>query len=1007
MLRGEGGFSTLVIVLVILALGAIIITPLLAFVITGQRAGRTHNEVTDRLYAADTGIQDGMWRVLNDQLPPDWLGTWDDPALYDENYTYMLPQQINGCDVTVTLRAVWLLAGLEEPGNSNENAMPHQELVTVSNVMGSGEYKIVIIDNGIDGTYWLERIGVWLPAGFTYTVGSSNLEQLPEGDDAHLHPRIEPWKNGHTVIWDYALDAPTHKVDYADLPSESATRRVITFNYTPEGPMANAFSWCRTNRNDIYLSWSGDVKQFQLEATATDSDTGRSTTVIAANMKNVGVSYGQAVNGDYVATGNALVRDTDEVDDYYRDRLYKESPAELTGVPDSGTPRKIMLYWSGWKSYPMDVWYHESEDLDDWSDDELAQLRNLVPNYRLDHVSLKVEVAGYGEFVIAESLPADSWQVVPNADHNPSAGELAWDHPNGWSYSCCVDVTTLVNDYFYTYMETHPGFEWNGNATYKVGHAEIGTAPAIDDTLQGIWGSSADDIYVVGDSGTIVHYDGASWSTVATGTTEQNLKAVWGSSGNDVWTVGDRRNVGGGNYRFTIVHGTDNGSTWTDLAVTSGQNLKSIWGSSATDIWAVGDAWRSGSSDRYTILHTTNGGTSWTNTNTVGTSTPQTLYGVWGPNADYVYAVGAGGRIICYTSATSAWASMTSGTTSTLRGVWGSAWNDVYAVGNGGIILHYGGTSWSAVTSSHKPLGFSADLYGVWGTGGTVYAVGEGGAVLECSDGVNWTAMDSNSTQHLYGAWGSSTADVYAVGVATKTAGTLLHYDGNAAKDWTSVTGGYAMYGWVDGHSGETKVSTTDYRLGDNSPVPAPARHSGSSHINANYQGAYAAWSVIVIYTSPETAGHQIYMYDTLTCWLHEAEKDFPIEGFLAPSSVATDPAAARVTCFIGEGDSWDNPFNHPENIWLNGVQLNNQGTNQPLESGNVWNSVSNAMTPSLDGLDLDTFLVAGDDGAIEPGDTEATLTMNTWQDVWQLAYIILSFRSDLSGTGLLSYIVE
>ena len=38
--------------------------------------------------------------------------------------------------------------------------------------------------------------------------------------------------------------------------------------------MANAFSWCRTNRNDIYLSWSGDLKQFQIEATATDPDDG-------------------------------------------------------------------------------------------------------------------------------------------------------------------------------------------------------------------------------------------------------------------------------------------------------------------------------------------------------------------------------------------------------------------------------------------------------------------------------------------------------------------------------------------------------------------------------------------------------------------------------------------------------------------------------------------------------------------------------------------------------------
>ncbi len=40
-LRGESGFSTLVIVLVIMAVGAVIITPLLVvLVVTGQRAGR-------------------------------------------------------------------------------------------------------------------------------------------------------------------------------------------------------------------------------------------------------------------------------------------------------------------------------------------------------------------------------------------------------------------------------------------------------------------------------------------------------------------------------------------------------------------------------------------------------------------------------------------------------------------------------------------------------------------------------------------------------------------------------------------------------------------------------------------------------------------------------------------------------------------------------------------------------------------------------------------------------
>ena len=72
------GFSTLVTVLVILALGAIIITPLLVFVVTGQRAGTAHDRTTHRFYAADAGIQDGKWKVTSGDLP-DWLKEdWDE-----------------------------------------------------------------------------------------------------------------------------------------------------------------------------------------------------------------------------------------------------------------------------------------------------------------------------------------------------------------------------------------------------------------------------------------------------------------------------------------------------------------------------------------------------------------------------------------------------------------------------------------------------------------------------------------------------------------------------------------------------------------------------------------------------------------------------------------------------------------------------------------------------------------------------------------------------------------
>ena len=63
-------------------------------------------------------------------------------------------------------------------------------------------------------------------------------------------------------------------------------------------------------------------------------------------------------------------------------------------------------------------------------------------------------------------------------------------------------------------------------------------APAPRETLRGVWGSSAKDIWSVGNHGTILHYDGAGWSDVPSGT-ELNLGGVSGSAADDVWAAGD------------------------------------------------------------------------------------------------------------------------------------------------------------------------------------------------------------------------------------------------------------------------------------------------------------------------------------------------------------------------------------------------------------------------------------------------------------------------------------
>ncbi len=52
-------------------------------------------------------------------------------------------------------------------------------------------------------------------------------------------------------------------------------------------------------------------------------------------------------------------------------------------------------------------------------------------------------------------------------------------------------------------------------------------------TLLDVWGSSGSNVFAVGDSGAILHYDGVSWSAMSSGTTN-SLLGVWGSSGSDV-----------------------------------------------------------------------------------------------------------------------------------------------------------------------------------------------------------------------------------------------------------------------------------------------------------------------------------------------------------------------------------------------------------------------------------------------------------------------------------------
>lgn len=59
--------------------------------------------------------------------------------------------------------------------------------------------------------------------------------------------------------------------------------------------------------------------------------------------------------------------------------------------------------------------------------------------------------------------------------------------------------------------------------------------------LNGIWAISTTDVWAVGDSGTIIHYNGTKWDAVLAPIAKSgvNFRAVWAANANDVYIVGD------------------------------------------------------------------------------------------------------------------------------------------------------------------------------------------------------------------------------------------------------------------------------------------------------------------------------------------------------------------------------------------------------------------------------------------------------------------------------------
>jgi len=128
---------------------------------------------------------------------------------------------------------------------------------------------------------------------------------------------------------------------------------------------------------------------------------------------------------------------------------------------------------------------------------------------------------------------------------------------------------------------------------------------------------------------------------------------------------------------------------------------------------------------------------------------------------------------------------------------------------------------------------------------------------------------------------------------------------------------------------------------------------------------------------------------------------NFTISGFLAPANTA----GSHLTYFVGEGD------NHytSDYIKVNNYLLPRTGDPYEVPPVNPQNNVFNSYSNSLDdryisGIDIDTFDMST---CIAPSSTLATVVLDNGEEIYDLVYIILSFRSEITTGGTISYLIR
>lgn len=978
LLRRQSG-QALISMLVFMALGAIILAPVLNYIGTGLIVGELFQTRADEYYAADAGVEDALWQIKNDNLET----ILTSPSAYDrynftENWDYDLTggDQVNDLDVDITVGNEWIPYGLPEPDADAARAVIEGPSIGVSpKLIVTGQvisqldpdtfiYQIhITYTPGTGDNLTVSSIGIWFPSGFTYSTTPSpmSLETDPTVSSRPTGVSTETHKGSSAVVWEFD-DLP-----FGDLRNVDETAEIMTCQITlyVDSSVPNraleAVSWIDTNTDldgdlpdNVTYAWDGDVIVNRINSVA------GSTQIDAYSIQGKMRQLGSAVAGDYFAIGNSLLGGNYDPPDNYHYQLYDSTSASIEDgdIPESASTDGIYLYWSGWID-----WHGYNDDVTILEDN--ASNFNSPPISWTDYGDWDVSS---GEFRAHHTGSNDNTRILAFAEdldlslYSEKTVTVSWNQDEGGD---------LESDDTLEY-----GLSSDGGLNYTWFTAFSNDNPA------DLFSISLDPQYLVSEfrlAFRILGFTGGSGSSTEYAYVDNisivATSALLNDSADDFtpnWTSGSSWNESSGDFR-----GYGGSSTLSNnrLTLTGGLDLSEHAADGVMLIVTIND-YSFESSDRLYVDFSANGGATWSVSHFYpiynGSMDSGDTYSISIPSS-YLTSTDFKVRFEVDASSSNEYVEI----------------DDILILPNGGSLKYPDNPTPANLRSLVED---SAKVNQVLFNGTVVVA--DSWQILPGPNDDTYrgtwyyTAMaDVTDLVHQWMTDENDGIDIEPNGIGDYTVGHVFANVQNAVDPAYSKT-------FEDG-------GFTGYPLGTPAPTPNP---------ETRYTAAYAGWSLLTIYSSPETKGHQLYLYDIqnpnfdfFRGWHDDFDFDQDgnnggtISGFLVPAQVEGETLAGRVTVFVGEGDAGYTG----DYFQINGSNLFNGSS----PSNNVWNSDSPGL--SVPGVDIDTFEITWNSNILNEDDTSAEIHIPTDTDGFSMIYIIFSFRSSVTSGGAITYLIH